>query len=92
MTSSATVLTTNDEFTIRQFVTNTCDNSITAEIKLVFDFDGPSAPYISVDGGSGIHRLSSGERVSETATISFGNDTPADFSAKDVVWKVGRPE
>ncbi len=79
----------NDEFTIRQFITNTCDNTITVDIAL----NAPSAEYIRVDtNDEGIFAVLSGNTISALATVTFGNDTPAEFSAKDVQWKVERPE
>lgn len=78
----------NDTYTIRQFITNSCDNAITVELTL----DAPQVSYISVDSGSGLYDIPPGSGISETATVTFGNHTPANFSAKDVVFKVGRPE
>jgi len=79
----------NDEFTIRQFITNRCDNTITVEIQL----DAPNVGFIDIDSGDvGIFEIVSEATISATATVSFANDTPADFSAKDVVFEITRPE
>ena len=79
----------NDVYTIRQFVTNVCDRNIIIRM----DLDTPSVEYINVESrDEGDYTLSPNELFSARATVTFGNDTPADFSAKDVRFKVSRPE
>lgn len=79
----------NDEYTIRQFITNTCDTTITVSVEI----NTPESSYITVESSDvGEYDLSPSERDSFLATVTFGNDTPAEFSAKDVVWKITRPE
>lgn len=79
----------NDEFTIRQFITNRCEATITVAITL----DATSDDFIRVrSDDEGDFALTGGTTMSAIATITFGNDTPADFSAKDVVWEITRPE
>ena len=79
----------NDVYTIRQFITNHCDRNINVGITL----DSPGVHYIEAfTDDDGVFMLSPDETITAHATVTFGNDTPAEFSAKDVRFKVSRPE
>ena len=78
-----------DAYTIQQFITNTCDRNIQVSVSL----DLPERHYITGDSDDlGEFVLSPDETITAHATVTFGNDTPAEFSAKDVRFKVSRPE
>ena len=80
----------NDVYELTQFSHNRCENDITAGLIL----DVPvEFHWIHVEKEDSELVYSFGDDpVRHEATVTFGNDTPADFSAKDVRWKVIRPE
>ena len=80
-----------DRFYLDQFITNSCESNITVEIRL----DVPTEfSWIEVDETDdvGDFQLSPGELFHARTMVTFGNDTPAEFSAKDIKWKIARPE
>ena len=79
----------HDEFRISQGIFNDCENTIDVEVSL----DRPNVEWIDVDTvDEGVFFINGGDDIWLHATVTFGNDTPAEFSAKDVTWEITRPE
>ncbi len=79
----------NTTVDITQGIFNDCENTITIHAEL----DEPSVSWIQIeDADVGTYVIFSGDDIWLEATVTFGNDTPAEFSAKDVVWNITRPE